>query len=603
MKNLRFLIGAILLLLLSGHALAEGVDYQTISDAAQQPNDLSRQALVMVFGDVVVSPFQPGSPTLIGSLFALMNGVLCSIALFWFLTVTMKSLMKSGHEGRVFSSSRSFLQPVMGFVGFIMLIPTASGWSLSQLVMLWAASTMGIGSANLLTNKATDMISGGMSLIVQPTAPSTRQAAQKVFEINLCKYATNRELAELSSYSPTNTAPMATTGGNGSYVTGNGSAYCGSVHVPETTRQDGISLFTSDVNTDSVATAERQALDTMQSTLDAAAQAYVDAYLNRRDKDAGTLADPETTIQNAAATYETTVNNALKQLNYKDSMQSQLVSQVKNNGWISLGAWYFVFATANSKTNEVANAAPVSKGLSLYGETGTGDLYKQIFSAYKSQMQKSAYTPTLGTQQVDADSASDDQTAKMVSYFSSPFRKFAINRAQDTWGTDADFSNQVNPLIKMQELGDVSLTTAQSALALYSAAYVTSAAVDHSLAGRIGDWTVNTAGTVKDALGFLAPLFYFIMLLLFSVGFSLAVFLPAVPFLYWMTGVANWFVSVLVGCAAGPMWAATHLGVEEDKGSRSAYGYVFLIDMMLRPSLMVLGFSLPQPRLCQPVLC
>lgn len=590
MKNLNLIIGAILLLLLSGHALAEGVDYQTISDAAKQPNDLSRQALVMVFGDVVVSPFQPSSPTLIGSLFALINGVLCSVALFWFLTITLKSLMKSGHEGRVFTSSQSFLQPVMGLAGFMFLVPTASGWSLSQLVMLWAASTMGIGSANLLTNKATDMISSGMSLIVQPTAPSTRQAAQKVFEINLCKYATNRELAELSSYSPTATAPMATSGGNGSYVTDNGSAYCGAVHVPETTRQDGTGFFTSDVNTDSVVAAERQALDTMQSTLDAAAQAYVDAYLNRRNKDTGTLADPETTIQNAAAAYETTVNNALKQLNYKDSMQSQLVSQVKRDGWISLGAWYLVFATANSKTNEVANAAPVSKGLSLYGETGTGDLYKQIFSAYKSQMQKSAYTPTLGTQQVDADSASDDQTAKMVSYFSSPFRKFAINRAQDTWGTDSDFSSQVNPLIKMQELGDVSLTTAQSALALYSAAYVTSAAVDHSLAGRIGDWTVNTAGTVKDALGFLAPLFYFIMFLLFSVGFSLAVFLPAVPFLYWMTGVANWFVSVLVGCAAGPMWAATHLGVEEDRGSRSAYGYIFLIDMMLRPSLMVLGF-------------
>jgi len=57
-----------------------------------------------------------------------------------------------------------------------------------------------------------------------------------------------------------------------------------------------------------------------------------------------------------------------------------------------------------------------------------------------------------------------------------------------------------------------------------------------------------------------------------------------------MTGVVNWFVSVLVGCAAGPLWAATHLGAEEEKGSRSAYGYIFLIDMMIRPFLMVLGF-------------
>lgn len=57
-----------------------------------------------------------------------------------------------------------------------------------------------------------------------------------------------------------------------------------------------------------------------------------------------------------------------------------------------------------------------------------------------------------------------------------------------------------------------------------------------------------------------------------------------------MIGVGNWVVSVLIGCAAGPLWAATHLGVEQDRGSRAAYGYIYLIDGMIRPALMVLGF-------------
>jgi len=56
---------------------------------------------------------------------------------------------------------------------------------------------MGIGSANLFTDKAADMISSGMSLVVQPTAPPTRSAARAVFEMNLCKYATNRDLSSL----------------------------------------------------------------------------------------------------------------------------------------------------------------------------------------------------------------------------------------------------------------------------------------------------------------------------------------------------------------------------------------------------------------------
>jgi len=594
MKLLTKIQAAALLCAASCPAFADGVDYQTISDAASKTSDLSRQALVMIFGDVVITPFQPGQATLIGSLFALLNGVLCTVALVWFLTVTLKTLFKGGQDGRVFSQGRTWLHPVMSLAGFMTLIPTASGWSLSQLIMLWAASTMGIGSANLLTDTGADMISGGMSLVVQPTAPSTRSAARAVFEMNLCKYATNRELSSLYQDGQARTALMQTKGGNGDYITGNGSAVCGSARIPEPSEGVMDSLFGSAVNTASVTAASRSALDTMQSTLDAAAQAYVDAYLSKRDQDSGTLIDPETTIQNAAAAYESTVNNALNQLNYKDSLQSQLTTQLKTYGWISLGAWYNTFATANSKTNEVANASPVTSGTSMHGETGTGDLYHQVFSAYRSQVQNSTYTSPLGTQTAKDDGAAAnaaDPDAVFTGIFKSPMQQLTTFVATREFGTDADFSHQVNPLIKMQTIGNYTLIASEGALTIYNLAFATASAADNSVLGKISGLVfVNSGAVVKDALTALSPPFYFVLLLLFAVGFSLAVFLPAVPFLYWMVGVFNWIVSVMVGCAAGPMWSATHLGAEEDKGSRSAYGYIFLIDMMLRPSLMVLGF-------------
>lgn len=595
MKLLTKIQAAALLCAASCPAFADSVDYQTISDAASKTGDLSRQALVMIFGDVVLTPFQPGQATLIGSLFALLNGVLCAVALVWFLIVTLKTLFKGGQDGKVFSAGRSMLHPVMSFAGFITLIPTASGWSLSQLVMLWAASTMGVGSANLFTDKAADMISSGMSLVVQPTAPSTRSAARAVFEINLCKYATNSELSSLYQDGQARTALMQTKGGNGDYTTGNGSALCGSARIPEPSTGVMDSLFGSAVNTAGVTSASRSALDTMQSTLDAAAQAYVASYLSRRDQDSGTLTDPETSIQNAAAAYETTVNNALNQLNYKDSLQSQLTTQLKTYGWISLGAWYNTFATANSKTNEVASAAPVTSGSSLHGETGTGDLYQQVFAAYRSQVQNSTYTAPLGTQTAKDDGAASsavDPDAIFVGVFRSPIQRLTNALATGRVGTDADFSNQINPLIKMQTIGDWTLVAAEGALTTYTLVYAAASSADNSLLGTVGRIIpfINVSAAAKDVLAQLSPPFYFLLLLLFAVGFSLAVFLPAVPFLYWMVGVFNWLVSVMVGCAAGPMWSATHLGAEEDKGSRSAYGYIFLIDMMLRPSLMVLGF-------------
>ncbi|EAP3007598.1 hypothetical protein CU285_18970 [Salmonella enterica] len=87
-----------------------------------------------------------------------------------------------------------------------------------------------------------------------------------------------------------------------------------------------------------------------------------------------------------------------------------------------------------------------------------------------------------------------------------------------------------------------------------------------------------------------APPVYFLLFLLFCASFSLSIYLPFIPFIFWMTGIGNWIISVLIGCTAGPLWGATHLGTSQDRGSRAAYGYIYLIDSMIRPPLMVFGF-------------
>ncbi len=63
---------------------------------------------------------------------------------------------------------------------------------------------------------------------------------------------------------------------------------------------------------------------------------------------------------------------------------------------MALGSWYHTFATANNKTNDVASSTPVVTGMSNLGEHGTGDLYNQVFAAYKSQVQNSTYTRRWG---------------------------------------------------------------------------------------------------------------------------------------------------------------------------------------------------------------
>jgi len=447
----------------------------------------------------------------------------------------------------------------MTLAGFLMIVPTKSGWSIAQLMMLWATSTMGVGGANLMTDAGVDMINKGYSLVTQPTAASTRTAARGVFEMSLCKYATNSELAMLYQDGKARTPMMSVTGSDGHYTIGNGSAICGSVQLPSPTSSNALGgLFDSKVNTATVTAAQKQALDEMRNTLDRAANDFVMTYLSKRDRDVGTFADVETQIQNAAAAYENRVNQALNQIDYKDSLQAQLTNQLKSSGWIALGSWYLTFATANGKTNDIAKTIPVVSGKSFSGETGTGDLYNQVMAAYLSQVQNSTYTAPLGTQTAKDDGAAasaTDPNAALVGFFSKPMQTITNQLATWNIGSPNDFSNQANPLIKMQTIGEYTMGASELSLTAFTGAYVIASAATNSplgLASRV--IAVDTAKVVQETLGVLAPIFYFFFAALLAIGFTLAVYLPAVPFIFWMTGVVNWFVSVLVGCAAGPRY-------------------------------------------------
>ncbi|MFO6428178.1 hypothetical protein ACLBOM_36575 [Escherichia coli] len=62
------------------------MNFDTIEAAAKRSSDLSRQLLVMIFGDVVTDPFSTNT-TMIGELFYIFNGVAFVLAVIWFLII------------------------------------------------------------------------------------------------------------------------------------------------------------------------------------------------------------------------------------------------------------------------------------------------------------------------------------------------------------------------------------------------------------------------------------------------------------------------------------------------------------------------------------
>lgn len=584
-----------LALALTTAARADSVTYGTIADAAKNNEDLSRQALIAVFGQVVADPFQASEMTVMGALFALMNGVLACIALFWFLTITLKHVTTSGAQGQVFGSGRSYMYPVMTLAGFISIVPTGSGWSIAQLTMLWAASIMGIGSANLLTNKGAEMIGNGYSLITQPTAASTRTASRTIFETMLCRNAINVRQSEMENYFTQQMMEIEPSKDNRGYTITNGNSVCGTVGVPVMTRSSSWNNkfdIASGIDVTSIQDAQLRAMDTMVQTLDTAAGNFVNAYLNGRISGEVSLPDAETAIQNAAEAYENSINRAINSLNVNEnSMQSKLINQLKSYGWVALGSWYHTFATANEKTAAVAQQSPVTTGFNGKGDSGQLDTYNAVMAAYTQQLQNSTYSPPLGTMtsgvEINAGD-SQDPNSLLKTYMQGSLESTAYKIAA-LWSED-DINNQSNPLLKMKSVGDYTLGAVQATFASYILAKVGVAWGTGNFFGRAINTITGAGDVAKNVLEAIQGPLYFLLFILLSVGFSLSIFLPFIPFIYWMGAITNWFVSVLIGCAAGPLWAATHIGTEADKGSRSAYGYVFLIDMMIRPSLMVFGF-------------
>ncbi|MFP2517025.1 DotA/TraY family protein [Buttiauxella agrestis] len=596
MKLLLRLLPVIALAALSWPALADNIGFDSINSAATRSTDLSRQMMVMVFGDVVNNPLQPATASFIGVLYGVFNGIVSGMAFVWFVAIALRATVLSGNRGRVFGDGNTVMAPVSSLVGFMSLIPTPSGWSISNLVFLWTASIMGVGSANLLVDSAADSILAGQSMIVQPVAGQTVDASRGIFGMYLCQAATNAEQADMHQYGSSSTPPMGTqTSGDGREIrVTNGSALCGTARIPASADDATWYGFKTTATTAPVEAAQLNAFRTMNASLSAAAQNYVSAYRSYQDGNGTRMPDSEKIVYQAAQEYENTINRAITGINDENKIRSEMNDYLKKNGWIVLGAWYQSFATANNKVNEVAKKNPIVSGMSDIGEVGVTGLNKEINMVVAAQRQNSTYTPPLGSANHRInDSAGETNSANSVLLELMPLsQEYTANFIQSIMSdTGSDYGQQVNPLLKMKAIGDYTLASAEMTLVAFTAAKALASGATGKNAVAIAINSLTGAGDIANGvLSAIAPVVYFILFLLLSIGFSLSIFLPFIPLIYWITACTSWLATVLIGTTAGTLWAWTHIGTESDKGSRATYGYIFLIDAAIRPGLMVFGF-------------
>jgi conjugal transfer/type IV secretion protein DotA/TraY len=556
--------------------------------------------------------------TVVGQLLGQFTGFIMALAAAWVSYATIIQIHRAAETGRILSNTTSSWAPVRLFLAIIMMFPLSTGFSAGQGAVIQVAM-WGIGMASTLYSNAVQSIGPDAMPLATPIIPGTHGTVAGLMQSELC-----RNLVNLASGDPNLVPePTPTTGGTagaGGYVTwaytlANGDAtgqpICGSVTVREPGQPPNMAGVT--VN---MAQQQETALSTMlTNTIAPAAQsAAQNLWQNRQASALTPLQNTYTSaVQQYTAQLTADATQAGQQLQAAfqaaqarngnvDLQQGQ--QQLNDLGWTAAGAYYLEIGDLDGRTLSMLTATPTVnppsyKGL---GPSLSSDLAPLMASVLDFQTQLSTYVQTAdglsapggGSDIVTGASQNNDNPGLLEQVLR------RINLAEPAVNAMiqaiAPTTNQwQDPFTALIHLGHVLITIALTAITL---AAVLASTTGTAAATAWNILTFDWAGAAATFAGHLVmsflgvPIFMGCLALLIP-GLLLAFVLPMVPFAMWIAGVGGWLVLVFETIVAVPLWAFAHLTFQGDGlHGRGIEGYSLLINVLVRPSLMLIGLFL-----------
>ncbi|EAX9402815.1 DotA/TraY family protein [Salmonella enterica] len=580
---------------------AENLD--DLTTAADRGTDISRQAMVTLFGQIVNNPLngivEDGGDSLVSQILKIFSSTLLIVGTGVGGYLVLQKTAKTAHDGQYMDREQgSFWAPIRILAAFSMLTPLPNGWSLSALLMLYAAAKVGVGGANIGTDVTVDAFMAGQTFVLQPVAPSTVTLARSLFEANMCMFGINASLDAQNnsggivfSSDYINQSPIE----NG-FILKSKSFTCGGATIAIEENNSILSKLglSADIDVTAIRNAHTEGLNEMQRSLRDGAQKFVQGVISRQQDENSNLVNAESIIQTASQIYENKVTAAIRSSNINTQLRnltSQVGDTIKSEGWFSLGNWYQTLAVAN---NRVGNSA-AAKGAAFGQSTGqvpvTTDLYRLAISAYHAQ--KSVTDNSNAGILTAKSSFESNDISDAASLFSYVFNSFGQSITTSLINQSQNDSGQVNPIISMKNLGDNLIGAAEASLAAYVGVKAFIAGANESVLGTIANKLGGIGAALKSVGDTLDPYVAISLVMLIGAGISLSIYIPLMPFLIWTAACINYLIIIGEGIFASALWAFTHLlGNGEGMGQKTSHGYIFLLNLMFRPILMVGGFLL-----------
>ena len=325
---------------------------------------------------------------------------------------------------------------------------------------------------------------------------------------------------------------------------------------------------------------------------------YVQQVVNSAEAPAGssTIAAPTGTkppsppptppLAQAAAQYDATVMAAapaeagLVSPQLTQQMNS-LNDQITHEGWASLGSYYWRIGASNDELQKRVDKMPGWSGYDAQAiKQSLGSFDEKRLAGILTAMANGVTSlnphPPAGAFQEAID------------------RIFPIRVG--AWYADAPASLLLSgdPIANLQRVGDTIMNTEGG---LLSVALVVRGAV--AAGSQIGSGVPFLAGIInaggnalKSILKGAWPFLVAIFLALTAVAAVWAYYIPAVPFILWTFGVVGWLILVIEALVASVLWAAGIATPEGEGliGPKGEQGFQLFLNVMIRPSLMVIGF-------------
>lgn len=606
--------------------------------AATTSGDWSVKMWKSLLGDFAVNPFSTlGQPTtLLGSVFLVFNAAVFVVGFTWAMYGVVSGVVATAHEGEVLGKRMSSVWfPIRMVMGVAGMVPIFGGFTLNQAIMMFL-TTVGIGIGNTVWTQAVNSTGQFQALMASqhmtPTSTNqVRAAANGLFMSYVCMYLQNASNQEVRNYGGQSESDLSvrrtTKGATLSYEFGNqdAPARCGGITITQNAgRTNGDDQLFSGYRVESVnynairqhvANAYASGLRTLETEMAAEAA----AWLRARDASlqaGGQMPDiPRSAIEAAATRVVDAVASSPAQVDMSglhDAAKSNMLAL----GWFGAGAWFATLAEANAAIADASTGPSITvtpQGEKLASETAKGLAAAQASAAAQAEAAGAGSggagsdgTATLvgsairdtGCGGAFGNSVAGTATGNCSlgqGIASAAIRGLAIGSGGGGNGAGSlslDSSGFVNPIIMMKNMGDYVMSFSSTLLLSGPILWL----AEKIPMGKAVSGAAAMAKTADKALGSSGDGSFFAVLkslaIVFLVlGAAMAVYIPLIPFITWVGAILAYAASVLEGLAGSTLHAMSHLDGDGDGlGQRTAHGYLFMINVLARPALMIIGF-------------